>query len=135
MAELDEGTLAFAHQMFELARGGETAPLLEMVDAGLPPNLTNDKGDTLLILAAYHDRPETVRALLDRGADTSRVNDRGQTALGAAAFRRSAETVNALLGAGADPHLGSPSAIEVARFFEYPDIVEILEQEATASGS
>ena len=58
-------------------------------------NLTNDKGDTLLILAAYHGHPETVGALLDRGADHSRANDRGQTALAAAVFRQSADTRDA----------------------------------------
>ena len=43
-------------------------------------NLTGGTGDSLLILATYHDHPDTVRMLLERGADTERVNDRGQTA-------------------------------------------------------
>jgi hypothetical protein len=60
--EPDEETLAFAHRMFELARDGGTEELAANVDAGLPVNLTNDKGDTLLILAAYHGHPETVAA-------------------------------------------------------------------------
>ena len=113
--------------MFELARAGRTQDLAEQVDAGLPVNLTNDKGDTLLLLASYHAHPDTVRALLDRGADTGRVNDRGQTSLAAAAFRRSAEIVALLLGAGADPTAGSPSALETARFFDLPDMVDLLE--------
>ena len=105
--ELDAEVLDFAHQMFELARAGATEQLAAYLDAGLPVNLTNDKGDTLLMLAAYHAHPETVSALLERGADTGRVNDRGQTPLGAAVFRRSAWTVRLLLHAGADPGLGS----------------------------
>jgi ankyrin repeat protein len=124
--ELDDDVLAFAARMFDLARGGETAVLAAYVDAGLPVNLTNAKGDSLLMLAAYHDHPETVQALLERGADTERVNDRGQTALSAAVFRRSADGVELLLKAGADPALGSPNAIETARFFEYPDMTEML---------
>jgi ankyrin repeat protein len=124
---LDDDTLAFAHRMFDLARGGHTAELSANVDAGLPVNLTNSQGDTLLILAAYHDHPETVSALLERGADHGRVNDRGQSALAAAAFRRSAESVRALLGAGADPYAGSPSAVETARFFELPEMLALLE--------
>ena len=124
--ELDAETLAFAHRMFDLAREGQANELAAYLDAGLPVNLTNDKGDTLLILAAYRGQPGTVRALLDRGADTERTNDRGQTALAAATFRRSAETVSALLDAGADPSHGTPSAIETAIFFELPDMLELL---------
>ena len=118
--------LAFAHQMFDLARGGARDQLAEYLDAGLPVNLTNDKGDTLLILAAYHDHPGTVRVLLDRGADTGRTNDRGQTALSAAVFRQSAETVTLLLGASADPAHGSPSALDTARFFGLPEMLRLL---------
>ncbi|MEV4482870.1 ankyrin repeat domain-containing protein [Micromonospora coxensis] len=123
---LDAETIAFAHRMFDLARGGATEELGEYVDAGLPVNLTNDKGDTLLILAAYHARPETVAALLARGADHTRTNDRGQTALAAAVFRRNAEAVRALLDAGADPAQGNPSAVETARFFDLPEMLTLL---------
>ncbi|RKR92508.1 hypothetical protein BDK92_6949 [Micromonospora pisi] len=126
--ELDEETLAFAHRMFDLARDGRTAELVGQVAAGLPVDLTNDKGDTLLILAAYHAHPDTVAALLSHGADAARTNDRGQTALAAAAFRRSTETVNALLAAGADPHHGSPSAVETARFFELDEMLALLQR-------
>jgi ankyrin repeat protein len=125
--EIDDEILAFAARMFDLARSGETALLIEYVDAGLPVDLTNGVGDSLLMLAAYYDRAETVQALLERGADTGRINDRGQTALAAATFRRAADEVELLLRAGADPCLGSPNAIEVARFFEYPDMLEMLE--------
>jgi hypothetical protein len=124
--ELDDETLAFAHQMFDLARQGRTAELAGYVDAGLPVNLTNDKGDTLLILAAYHAHPDTVAALLARGADPARANDRGQTALAAAVFRQSAATVTVLLDAGADPEHGNPSATQTAAFFDLPQMATLL---------
>jgi ankyrin repeat protein len=124
--ELDDETVAFAHRMFDLARDGHTDELAGFLDAGLPPNLTNDKGDTLLILAAYHDHPETVAALLERGADAGRANDRGQTPLAAAVFRQSAPAVTALLAAGADPHAGNPSAVETAAFFDLPAMRDLL---------
>ncbi|MFG3682788.1 ankyrin repeat domain-containing protein [Micromonospora chalcea] len=127
--ELDDETIAFAHRMFDLARAGATEELAANVDAGLPVNLTNAKGDTLLILAAYHAHPDTVTALLDRGADPARVNDRGQTALAAAVFRRQEAAVRALLHAGADPDHGGPSAVETARFFELPDMLALLGRE------
>jgi ankyrin repeat protein len=125
-AGLDDDTLAFAHRMFDLARFGPADELAAQVDAGLPVNLTNGRGDTLLILAAYHARPDTVAALLARGADHSRVNDHGQTALAAAVFRRSTEAVRALLAAGADPALGRQSALATAAFFDLPDMWELL---------
>ena len=92
--------LALLNSAFDLARGGNAVALQAMVLSGLPVNLTNSVGDSLLLLAAYYDRPETVTALLALGADTDRVNDRGQTALGAAVFRRSTICVTALLDAG-----------------------------------
>ncbi len=128
MSDIDEETLAFAHRLFELARNGGTTELTDHLAAGLYPDLTNDKGDTLLILAAYHDYEDTVRALLDHGADTGRANDRGQTALAAAVFRRSTPVVGALLAAGADPDAGGPSARETARFFDLPEMTELLDR-------
>jgi len=119
--------LAFLQETFTLAREGQTASLVERVARGVPVNLTNDAGDTLLTLAAYYDQVATVHELLALGADHSRVNDRGQTALGAAVFRRSADGVRALLAAGADPDVGSPSAREVAVFFELPEMSALLD--------
>ena len=125
---LTEEELGFLRSMFDLARTGDTGRLVEAIDAGIPVNLTNGSGDSLLILAAYHDHPDTVRALLERGADTGRVNDRGQTALGAAVFRRSERSVGLLLDAGADPALGPRSALDVARYFELPDMLLLLNE-------
>jgi uncharacterized protein len=124
---IDPGVVELAGRVFDLARGGRTEELAAYVDAGVPVNLTNDKGDTLLILAAYHGHPATVGALLDRGADHARANDRGQTALAAAVFRQSTETVARLLAAGADPDAGGPSARATATFFDLPEMVGLLD--------
>ncbi|MFJ1766834.1 ankyrin repeat domain-containing protein [Amycolatopsis sp. NPDC088138] len=124
---LTEEELDYLRSLFDLARTGDTGRLAEVIDAGIPVNLTTATGDSLLMLAAYHDHPDTVRALLARGADTARVNDRGQTALGAAVFRRSEPGVTCLLAAGADPALGPRSALDIARFFELPRMLQLLE--------
>ena len=126
MNTLTDEEMAFLQRALDLARAGATEQLTAYVDAGLPVNLTSGAGDTLLILAAYHDHPDTVEALLERGADTARVNDRGQTALAAAAFRRSERSVRALLAAGADPTLGPKSALDIATFFELDDMLPLL---------
>ncbi|GAA4753037.1 ankyrin repeat domain-containing protein [Modestobacter marinus] len=124
---IDPGVIALAAKVFDLAREGDTDQLVAYLDAGVPANLTNDKGDTLLILSAYQGRASTVAALLERGADHTRANDRGQTALAAAVFKQSAETVRSLLAAGADPDDGQPSARATAQFFDLPEMTALLE--------
>ena len=124
---IEQGVIDLAVRVFGLARAGETEELAAYVDAGVPANLTNDKGDTLLVLAAYHGHPDTVAALLERGADHGRANDRGQTALAAAVFKQSADTVRTLLAAGADPDAGQPSARATAQFFELTEMAALLE--------
>ncbi|SCX55588.1 hypothetical protein SAMN03159343_3324 [Klenkia marina] len=124
----DPDVVALAGRVFDLARSGATDEVAEYVSAGVPANLTNGSGDTLLILAAYRDHPATVVRLLQLGADHARVNDRGQTALAAAVFRRSVPSVTALLDAGADPDHGSPSARETAAFFGLADMTALLDR-------
>lgn len=51
-------------QMFDLARQG-SPDLLHYLSAGLPPNLTNNGGNTLLMLAAYHGHASLVRSMLE----------------------------------------------------------------------
>jgi len=125
-SDLSPDELAFLRSTFDLARAGDVPTLLEYVDAGVPVNLTNGAGDTLLILAAYHRHHDLVRELLARGADHARVNDRGQTALASAVFRQHRGIVVDLLGAGADPDLGERSAVAIATFFELPDMLALL---------
>lgn len=124
--ELTAAQLDFLASVFELVRQGETARVVAFLDRGLPLNLTNSKGDTLLTMAAYHKHTDLVRTLLERGADTARVNDRGQTPLAAAVFRNDPQIVRALLDAGADPGLGDPDAVTVAQFFELPEMAALL---------
>ena len=124
--DLSPDELAFLQSTFDLARAGDVPRLVEYVDAGVPVNLTNGAGDTLLILAAYHVHQALVRELLARGADHARVNDRGQTALASAVFRRHRGIVTDLLDAGADPDLGDRSAVVIATFFELPDMLALL---------
>ena len=123
----DSEMLQFAAKIFNFAREGDTGTLAAYVDAGVPVNLCNDKGDTLVMLAAYHGHPQTVSALLERGADPGRPNDRGQTPLAGAVFKGEREVIEVLLDGGADPAAGMPSAVETARMFGLDDLVAIFE--------
>ena len=132
--ELSDDELAFLRGVLDLARQGRAAELADVIERGVPVNLSSGSGDTLLILAAYHDHPATVRMLLAHGADPDRVDDRGQTALGAAVFRRSAESVGLLLEHGADPHAGARSAVQIAEFFDLPEMAALVRGEAQPTG-
>lgn len=112
-----EAVLALAGKLFEMARQGDTENLRAYLEAGVPPDLTNEAGDSLIMLAAYHGHADTVQALLDNGADPNRINDRGQSPLAGAVFKGSVDVIHALLQSGADPKLGKPSALETANMF------------------
>jgi uncharacterized protein len=98
---LDTRALEIARAAFEHARRGESAPLEALLDLGLPPDILNDKGDSLLMLASYHGHAETARALLARGADPALANDRGQMPLAGAAFKGDVTMARLLLDHGA----------------------------------
>jgi ankyrin repeat protein len=125
--EPDSEMLKFAAKIFNLAREGDTGTLAAYVDAGVPVNLCNDKGDTLVMLAAYHGHLQTVSALLARGAGPGRPNDRGQTPLAGAVFKGERAVIGVLLDGGADPGAGMPSAVETARMFGLNDLVALFE--------
>jgi ankyrin repeat protein len=120
----DEQLIELAHQMFDLARAGDEDRLAAYVDAGVPANLTDASGNTLLMLAAYHGHATTVTRLAGLGADVDRVNDRGQSPLAGAVFKDEQDVVRALLAAGADPDAGSPTARDTAAIFGRPDLFE-----------
>ena len=123
---ISDEELALLNASFEYARNGVTDTLGALVGAGLPVNLTDGKGDTLLILAAYHGNAETVVMLLEAGADVNRQNDRGQTALSAAVFRKDKQITQLLLDAGGDPRTGLVSAMAVARQFGLTEFAELF---------
>ncbi|NWF30622.1 ankyrin repeat domain-containing protein [Streptomyces sp. PKU-EA00015] len=123
----DSEVIELATKVFDLARRGETETLAAYLDAGVPADLTNDKGDTLVMLAAYHGHAATVEALLARGAEPDRANDRGQTPLAGAVFKGEDAVIRALLSGGADPQAGTPSAVDTARMFGKTDLLELFD--------
>jgi uncharacterized protein len=123
----EQGTGAPTEKLFDLARDGDTAALAQYLDAGTPATVTNEAGDSLVMLAAYYGQAETVELLLARGADPNQENFKGQTPLAGAVFKGKAEIVQALLAAGADPTAGFPSAIDAARMFGKTDLLALFE--------
>jgi len=123
---LPPAAIALAGKLFDHARTGNPE-LTTYVSAGIPPNLTNHKGDTLLMLAAYHGQADTVAMLLAKGADPDVLNDRGQSPMAGAVFKghnavvevlfRGVETENGGWSRRADIWGGQPNAVDSARLF------------------
>ena len=125
---LNDEEIEFLHSIFDLAREGSTAKLMLLLDQGIPADLTDPKGDTLMILAAYNGHRDIVAGLLERGADVNRLNDKGQGALTCAVFRKNEPLTRLLLSRGADPHAGAQNAVAVAKMFDLPEFTAIIDE-------
>lgn len=126
-SQLPPEALDLAAKLFDFAREGDTASLTQYLSAGIPSNLTNHKGDTLLMLAAYHGHAETVQMLAEKGADVNAINDRGQSPIAGAVFKGYDEVVEVLVKKGhADIRAGQPNAVEAAEMFKRDGCLRIL---------
>lgn len=129
-ADLPDDALEFAHRLFDGARTGDTALVTSAIDQGVPIELADEKGNTFLMLAAYHGHTSLVEALIQRGADVNRPNGREQTPVAGAVFKRHNEIVSLLLNAGADINAGVPSARAAANMFGL-DLSEFMKDNTT----
>ncbi|KAF2875513.1 ankyrin repeat-containing domain protein [Massariosphaeria phaeospora] len=125
-SSLPPAALDLAAKLFDLARTGDTATLTSYISAGIPQNLTNSAGDTLLMLACYHGNTETAKALLAAGADPNVLNGRGQSPIAGAVFKGWDEVVKVLVEAGADIGLGHPNAVDCARMFKREEALRLF---------
>ena len=125
----DQEFLDFAQEVFQLARTGDARMLTRLLQKGLPPNMSNHKGDTLLMLAAYHGQIDATKALLEAGAEPDRYNDMAQTPLAGAAFKGYLPIVELLLSHGAQPGFAPPGGktpLMFAAMFNRLEIVQLL---------
>ena len=119
----------FVKLSFDFARADDSESLKIMLDNGLNPNLANHKGDTLLMLASYHNALNCVKLLLECGANVDKPNDRGHTPLGGVCFKGYGEVARMLLEAGANPNSGGAlSPINTAIMFRRKEILSLLLQ-------
>jgi uncharacterized protein len=116
MNDPEAGTRLEPQQIFDLARQGADV-LLDLVDAGLPVDLADEVGNTLLMLAAYHGHADLTAGLAERGADVNRLNGKNQAPLAGAVFKDEADVIRVLIEHGADPDAGTPSARATAQMF------------------
>lgn len=109
----------------ELARTGQTGDLLDFLDHGVPVDMQDRDGNSFLMLAAYHGRDETVRALVARGADVDLRNARDQSPVAGAVFKGEDAVVRALVAAGANVDVGTPTARQAAEMFGRQHLLEV----------
>lgn len=128
MEEMSGEVLELAHAMLDAARAGDADSLLPLLDQGAPLDLRDSKGNSLVMLAAYHGHTGLVVELARRGADLDLLNERGQSPLAGAVFKADHATAQALVAAGADPDAGSPSARATAAYFAVEGMTELLGQ-------
>ncbi|ARS53597.1 ankyrin repeat domain-containing protein [Kushneria konosiri] len=127
--DIDDETIELATHVFNTARTGDAGKFREWLGQGLPPNMRNHKGDSLLMLASYHGHHDTVKVLLEHGADPEMRNDNGQNPLAGAAFKKDLEMVRLLLNGGAEIDGCSPdgkTALMFAAMFDHVDITRFL---------
>lgn len=117
--EVIEGT-------FDLARQGRVGPLGEMIEAGVPVDTRNPRGDSMLIVAAYAEQADVVAELIRRGAHLDFENSMGQTAVSCAVFRGDERILGMLLDAGANPNVGFRTGLQIAQQFQRENMIGIL---------
>ena len=118
-------------QLFALdySRRGMTQDLKAMLDAGMPVNLCDHKGNSLIMLASYNGNAETTQMLANMGAQVDRKNDRGQTPLAGVCFKGYLDVVKILVGSGANIYenngMGTTPIMYASMFGNY-EIVKYL---------
>lgn len=120
----EEQTRAVVAMAMDLARQGRSEELAEFVQRGLPVNVQDDEGNSLLMLAAYRGQLGTVRTLIGLGADVNLRNDRDQTPIAGALFKGEDDVVRELRAAGADLDAGTPTARQAAEMFGRQGLLE-----------
>ncbi|UFH50866.1 ankyrin repeat domain-containing protein [Pseudomonas sp. KNUC1026] len=125
----EEESLAFAQQVLEVARHGDAVMLERLLGKGLPANLKDHKGDSLLMLASYHGHAQATEVLMRYGADPMMANDRGQLPIAGAAFKGDLAVMRALVeggapvdGTGADGR----TALMMAAMFDRVEMIDYL---------
>ncbi len=119
-------------QAIDFARTGDTDTLRRMIAVGMPVNLSDAKGQTLLMIASYNGNLETTRMLLEAGAEVDRRNDRGQTPLGGVAFKGNLEAVKLLLDYGADANADNGNGmtpLSYAKMFGRHEVAAYLQSQ------
>jgi ankyrin repeat protein len=111
------------------AKSGDTAIVTKGLNRGIEINVTDEYGQTALMLAADQGHVDTAKIILQHGARLNLQNKRGGTALMFASFNGHLEIVTELLKAGADVNIKSKNgatALMQAAIMQNQTAVQII---------
>lgn len=129
-SQLPEDVQELVTRLFNYAREGgpDAAQAMDAyLENGLDPNIMNEEGNTLLMIAAYAGNVGVLDVLIKHRANVNKLNDRQQSPLAGAIFKKEEAVIDRLLAAGADPAWGSPNAVDTARMFGREDLLTRFE--------
>ena len=119
----------YTDDWFAAARAGRTDIVQLLVDAHFPIETKTSEGYTALILSAYDNHPDTLKALLAAGANACAADRNGNTALMGALFKGETNIANTLL----DTHCAidqtnnaGETALSFAALFGRLDMIPVL---------
>ena len=114
---------------FAAARAGRTDIVQALIDAHYPLETKTPQGYTALILSAYDDHPDTLKALLAAGANACATDVHGNTALMGSLFKGETNIAKILLDTHCDidqTNNAGETALSFAALFGRLDMIPVL---------
>ncbi|CAB3806190.1 hypothetical protein LMG28614_06327 [Paraburkholderia ultramafica] len=122
-------TQHYTDDWFAAARTGRTDIVQALIDAHFPLEATTSEGYTALILSAYDNHPETLKALLSAGANACAADRHGNTALMGALYKGETDIAKVLLDTRCDidqTNNAGETALSFAALFGRLDMIPVL---------
>ncbi|SMG48765.1 ankyrin repeat domain-containing protein [Paraburkholderia susongensis] len=119
----------YTEDWFAAARAGRTDIVQALISAHFPLETTTHEGYTALILSAYDNHPESLKALLAAGANACAADRNGNTALMGALFKGETNIAMMLLDTHCDidqPNNAGETALSFAALFGRLDMIPVL---------
>ena len=103
-----------------------------MLQLGMPIDITDEFGDTALMLAANYNRTDVVRCLIEKGANVNHQTRYARwTALHYASLKNHTDVIKILVQHGARTDIKSKhgnTPIDLARIRNHKEAVDLLQQ-------
>ncbi|ASV10615.1 MULTISPECIES: ankyrin repeat domain-containing protein [Leptospira] len=137
MAEISKSWIEYQKSMksenpcFDSARRGDIEALKARIGTLKHVDEKNQKGYTLLMLAAYNGQEEVSRFLISQGADPNSTDSEGNSILMGAAFKGHTKIVEILLSAGADKNYRNSkgqNAFQFSNMFGRTEVCKLLSE-------
>lgn len=122
-------TMIVEPSVYQSARDGDIKEVLEGLSQLSSINEKNNKGHSLLMLAAYNNQLELTKILLEHGADVNSIDLSGNSILMGVAFKGYLSVCEVLIKNGADTTFKNSQgqqALDFAQMFGRADVTMML---------